>query len=239
MSAPSRQAHLWRSAPRMHVMRSFVVFMRGRYERARSASSEESVLVPRAPARKHGLMGSYGDYCPIAVGNEVVGDRWSPLILREIMVGSHGFNDIHRGIPRISRTLLAQRLRRLERDGLVERHSEPGRQSVSYDLTDAGRDLEPVIFELGRWASRWVFGDPRDDQLDVANFVWRLHQFTNEERAPQPRTTIEFDMRGPGGGRAWLVFDRGASTACLIDPGYEPALVIFGDLRELCRWFAG
>jgi DNA-binding HxlR family transcriptional regulator len=184
-------------------------------------------------------VGSYGDYCPIAVASEVVGDRWNPLILRELMVGAHRFNDIHRGIPRISRTLLAQRLRNLERDGLVERRPGERRQAADYVLTDAGHDLEPILWELGRWATRWVFGDPEDHQLDLVHLVWRLHQMSDAERAPRRRTTVEFDARGPGGGRAWLVFVDGASTACEVDPGYEVDLVISAENRELHRWFLG
>jgi DNA-binding HxlR family transcriptional regulator len=184
-------------------------------------------------------VGAHHDYCPIAVANEVIGDRWTTLVLREIMVGSHRFNDIHRGIPRISRTSLSQRLRSLERDGLVERRPHDESQAVDYVLTAAGKDLEPIIWELGRWATRWVFGDPVDEQLDAVHLVWRLHQLTNEDFAPKERTTVEFQIRGPGAGRAWLVFDLGASTACQIDPGYEVDLVVRAENRELHRWLLG
>jgi len=185
------------------------------------------------------LVGSYGDYCPIAVANEVIGDRWSPLVLREIMVGSTRFNDIHRGIPRISRSLLVQRLRQLERDGLVERRERDGEQGVDYVLTPAGADLEPIMWELGKWATRWVFGDPKDEQIDVVHLVWRLHQYTDSEQAPRQRTTVEFRARGPGGGYAWLVFDNGTSTACQIDPGYDVDVIVEAENRELHRWYAG
>jgi DNA-binding HxlR family transcriptional regulator len=184
-------------------------------------------------------MGIHGDYCPIAVANEVMGDRWNPLVLRELMVGSQHFNDIHRGIPRISRTLLAQRLRELERRGLVERRPVPGKQAVDYLLSPAGHDLQPILWELGRWATRWMFGDPVDEQLDTPYIVWRLHQTTDPERAPKRRTTVEFATTGPGSRPAWLVFQSGASTACQSDPGYEVDLIVRADNRELHRWFIG
>jgi DNA-binding HxlR family transcriptional regulator len=184
-------------------------------------------------------MPPYSDYCPIAVAGEVVGDRWNPLILREMMVGAHRFNDIHRGIPRISRTLLAQRLRFLERHGLVRRVPREGEQAVDYWLTTAGQELQPILWELGRWSARWVFGDPDDDQLDALHLVWRLHQLTDPDQAPADRTTVEFATRGPGGGRAWLVFDGGDSTACLVDPGFDVDLLVEADNRELHRWFVG
>jgi len=183
-------------------------------------------------------MARYADYCPIAVANEVIGDRWNPLILREIIIGSHRFNDIHRGLPRISRTLLAQRLRFLERNGLVERRPHPRGQAVDYVLTDAGRDLEPILWELGRWATRWAFGDPSDEQVDTVHLVWRLHQVTDPERAPQSRTTVAVRTRRPTGS-AWLVFEKGASTACEIDPGYDVDLVVVARNHALHRWFAG
>jgi DNA-binding HxlR family transcriptional regulator len=181
----------------------------------------------------------YDDYCPIAVASEVIGDRWTPMVLRELMVGATRFNEIHRGIPRVSRTVLAQRLRLLEHNGLVERRPRPGEQAVDYELTDAGRALLPVLRDLGRWAADWVFRDPTDEQLDAVHLVWRLHQNTDRQRAPVERTNVEFFTHGPGAGRAWLVFEHGESTACLIDPGYEVDLLVRADNRELHRWFLG
>ena len=168
-------------------------------------------------------MASYDEYCPIAVGVEFFGDRWTPLILRELLVGSYRFNDIHRGIPKISRTLLSQRLRTLASRGLVERTEDT--QGIEYHLTPAGADLQPIIWALGHWASRWAFGDPEKEQLDVG---W-----------PTRRTTIELRATGHNSGRAWLVADKGGSTACQVDPGYEVDLVVHGDNAALHRWFVG
>lgn len=184
-------------------------------------------------------MSTYGEYCPIAVGSEMFADRWTPLVLRELMLGATGFNEIQRGIPRISRTLLSQRLRQLHRRGIVDkRESGPGRP-VEYRLTEAGQDLCPIVLAIGRWATRWAFADPTDEQLDATWLVWQLHHCIDPEAIPDRRTTIEFDLRGPGGGRAWIVLDRGGSTACQIDPGYEVDLTVRGDNREAHRWFLG
>ena len=102
-------------------------------------------------------MRDYGQYCPVALGSEVLADRWTPLILREMVLGSTRFNDIERGLPGISRSLLLQRLRHLERKGVVAIVPVAGGRGNEYHLTPAGKDLEPVIMALGEWTVRWLF----------------------------------------------------------------------------------
>lgn len=182
---------------------------------------------------------TYREYCPIAVGAELFGDRWTPLVLRELIIGSRRFNDIHRGLGRMSRTLLSQRLRELERRGIVERTIDAAGRTTEYRLTTAGRDLEPVVWALGHWAARWSFGDPADEELDVGWLAWRLHQHVIPDRIPAARTVVQFILDGPGGGEAWLVLDRGGGTACQIDPGFDVDLVVMGDNREMHRWLLG
>lgn len=184
-------------------------------------------------------MPSYREYCPIAVGAEFFGDRWTPLILRELILGSRHFNEIHRGLGRMSRSLLIQRLRELERREIVERTVDEAGRTTEYRLTSAGQALEPVVWALGHWAARWSFGDPTDEELDVSWLVWRLHQVVIPEKLPAVRTVVQFILDGPGGGEAWLVLDRGGSTACQIDPGYEVDLVVMGDNRDMHRWLLG
>jgi DNA-binding HxlR family transcriptional regulator len=184
-------------------------------------------------------MPSYREYCPIAVGAEFVGDRWTPLVLRELILGSRHFNEIHRGLGRMSRSLLAQRLRELERRGIVNREVDATGRTAEYRLTPAGWDLEPIIWAIGHWAARWSFGDPADEELDAAWLVWRLHQQVAADSLPAERTVVQFVLEGPGGGEAWLVLDRGGSTACQIDPGYDVDLVVMGDNRQMHRWLLG
>ena len=184
-------------------------------------------------------MPSYREYCPIAVGAEFFGDRWTPLVLRELILGSRRFNDIHRGLGRMSRTLLIQRLRELERRGILERTVDGSGRTSEYRLTPAGKELEPIVWALGHWAARWSFGDPSDAELDAGWLVWRLHQNVVADNLPARRTTVQFVLEGPGGGEAWLVLDRGGSTACQIDPGFEVDLVVMGDNREMHRWLLG
>ena len=182
-------------------------------------------------------MSGYGDYCPIASGVEVLGDRWTPLVIRELMVGSTGFNEIHRGVPRMSRTLLSQRLRQLERQGLVDRRAE-GR-AVRYTLTPAGEGLTPIVWALGHWAAEWMFGDPVDDELDGESLLWRMHQHAVAAKLPADRTCVHVVLTGRGGTQGWLAIDRGGVTVCTTDPGYDVDLALRADTRSMHRWLIG
>jgi len=100
-------------------------------------------------------MQGYGQFCPVAKAAEILTERWTPLLLREFVLGSHRFNDLHRGLPLMSRSLLAQRLKRLEAAGIIERRSGTDGQSAEYFLTPAGEEFGPVIEAMGRWGQRW------------------------------------------------------------------------------------
>jgi len=208
----------------------------GRYGRA----GVQKLYYPgRGRARDHGDMTHYGDYCPIAVGVEVLGDRWTPLVIRELMVGAGGFNEIHRGIPRISRTLLAQRLRLLERRGLVRREpGAPGRPG-RYSLTPAGESVTPIVWAVGHWAAEWIFGDPAEEDCDGLSLMWRLHQHAIPARLPRQRTVVHLTLTGAGAAEGWLDIQCGAVTVCTDDPGYDVDLAIEADTGQMQRWLVG
>ena len=192
-------------------------------------------MTPPAGKCKICTVKTYGDYCPIAMGAEAIGDRWTPLVLRELMVGATRFSDIHRGVPRMSRTLLAQRLKQLERSGIVERRDGP-----TYHLTPAGQELEPVVFGLGDWAKRWLLGDPTADQLDGAQMMWRVSRGLVEDELPERRTVVQFDFPTARRGRTvWLVLDPAGSTVCERDEGFAADLHVTADLSEFQRVWAG
>src|SRR3982074_1506784 len=111
------------------------------------------------------LMHSYGPYCPVARAAKLLADRWTVLIIRELLADVNHFNELERGLPRISRTLLAERLRRLQRAGVLERPPAPRGKRTDYRLTPAGRELQSIIDLLGEWGARWAFGDPRPNEL--------------------------------------------------------------------------
>jgi DNA-binding HxlR family transcriptional regulator len=110
-------------------------------------------------------MQKYRQYCPVARASEILADRWTPLIVRELILGSHRFNEIERGLPGISRSLLSSRLRDLEDAGVVERLPDAHSKVGAYQLSEAGRDLKTVIESLGAWGVRWAFGEPRPEEL--------------------------------------------------------------------------
>jgi DNA-binding HxlR family transcriptional regulator len=184
-------------------------------------------------------MSSYADYCPIAVGVDVLGDRWTPLVIRELMVGAVGFNEIHRGIPKISRSMLAQRLRALERRGIVAREAAGRGRAGRYTLTQAGEALTPIVWAMGHWAAEWVFGDPTDEDCNGLGLLWRMHQVAIPARLPAQRTVVHLRLTGAGAAEGWLEMDGGVVTVCRDDPGHDVDLAVEGDTRQLHRWLVG
>lgn len=169
------------------------------------------------------------------MGAEAIGDRWTLLVLRELIVGSQRFSDIHRGVPRMSRSLLAQRLKQMERTGLVERRPGP-----TYHLSEAGRALEAMVWGLGDWALLWLFGDPAKEQLDGAHLMWRVRQQLVVDQLPERRTVVQFDFPGAHRGRViWLLLDPAGSSVCERDEGFDVDLYVKADIREFLRIWMG
>ncbi len=184
-------------------------------------------------------MREYGQYCPVALGSEVLAERWTPLILREMVLGSTHFNEIERGLPGISRTLLAKRLRYLERKGVVRIVPAAGGHGSEYHLTPAGRDLEAVITALGEWTVRWMFTEPVPRECDPVTLTWWMHRRVDTERTPDGRVVMEFDYRDEVPTRIWLILDRGEPSVCTTHPGFDPDLLISTDSVSFMRVFAG
>jgi DNA-binding HxlR family transcriptional regulator len=152
------------------------------------------------------------EYCPVSIAASVVAERWNLLIVREVLAGSGRFNDIHRGLPGLSRTLLSQRLRQLQRAGLVSAGDG------TYHLTEAGAALEPVLQVLGQWAVRWCFPRPQDDQLNPQLLMWRMRAGLAHDQLPDRRVVVQLDFLGDRPERGWLILDREDSSVCNRDP---------------------
>lgn len=174
------------------------------------------------------------EYCPVAAGVAAIGDRWTLLIVRELLLGERRFNDIHRGLPGLSRTLLASRLRRMAALELVDKADDGG-----YTLTAAGRALEPVAWHLGAWARQWFFGEPGRAQVDSGWLLWRLRQLVRHELLPAGRTVVEFQFPGSGQPTGWLVLRPGDVTACRTDPGFPVDVWVVADLGALAQVLVG
>jgi DNA-binding HxlR family transcriptional regulator len=184
-------------------------------------------------------MAEYRQYCPVARAAEILADRWTPLVVRELLLGSQHFNQIERGLPGISRSLLVSRLRHLEDRGVVQRRNRLRPNRVEYSLTDAGRDLQRVIERLGEWGVRWAFGEPKLEELDPGVLLWKMHQRVDRSRLPPGRTVIEFDFTGKRGRRIWLVLTPHEASVCLKPPGFDSDLIVRADLALFYRVWLG
>lgn len=189
-------------------------------------------------------MKGYGQFCPVAKAAEIVAERWTPLVLRELLCGSRRFNDIHRGVPLMSRTLLAQRLEQLEDAGILGSVPRPRGRGREYQLTVAGEELRSLIDCLGVWGQRWARAQIGREDLDAGLLRWDIHRRVNVDALPPRRVVVRFDFRGaPATMRCprtwWLVLDRREIDLCLKDPGFPVDLVVSADLRTLTRIWMG
>jgi DNA-binding HxlR family transcriptional regulator len=184
-------------------------------------------------------MPDYGRFCPIALASDVVADRWTPLILRELVLGNTRFNDIARGLPGISRSLLVQRLRHLERKGVIEVWPARAGRGNEYHLTPAGRDLEGVLLAFGRWAIDWLYDDLRPQEVDAVTLTWWMHRRIDTAALPDARVVVQFDHTGPERTTLWLVLDRGEPSVCNQHPGFDTDVLVTTTTGALAEVFQG
>jgi DNA-binding HxlR family transcriptional regulator len=185
-------------------------------------------------------MYKYGQYCPIAKAVEILGDRWTLLIVRDLLTGTCHFNDLERGLPGISRGLLADRLRRLERLELVEKvELENGRQRTAYYPTKACQELRAVINELLVWGARWAFEEPEEQDLDPTLLMWWMRDRVCVAELPDHRVVVRFDFTGAKYEKFWLVLTKGDVSLCLTDPGFELNVVVTADLSTFFQIWLG
>lgn len=185
-------------------------------------------------------MYKYGQYCPIAKAVEILRDRWTLLIVRDLLTGNYHFNELERGLPGISRGLLAKRLRRLERMGLVEKvELANGRQRTAYYPTQAGKELQSVINELLVWGARWAFEEPEEQDLDPTLLMWWMRDRVCVDELPDQRVVIRFDFTGAKYEKFWLVLTKEDVSLCLTDPGFELNVLVTADLSTFFQIWLG
>lgn len=172
------------------------------------------------------------------MSSEVLADRWTPLIIRELVLGNTRFNEIARGLPGISRTLLSKRLRHLERRGVLLTLPSPSGRGSGYHLTPAGRDLQVVLEAMGRWAVEWLY-DEFEDDVDAVTLMWWMHRLVDRDSAPASRIVVEFRHTAPDLISIWMVLDRGEPSVCMQHPGADSDVVVTAATPSLARVFSG
>jgi DNA-binding HxlR family transcriptional regulator len=183
-------------------------------------------------------MRTYGQYCPIARGAEIFAERWTPLIVRNLSLGCGSFSEILEGAPGLSRTLLSQRLKQLERLGIVVSASKLAGRGRSYELTSAGRDMFKVCVSLGEWGARWLEIAP--ENLDPFVALWSMCHALRRDQLPDRRVVIQFDFTGRRSPeRYWLLIEQGDTEICKTYPGVDEDLYITAEAEAFVKWHAG
>ena len=183
-------------------------------------------------------MDTYGQFCPVSLAAEIFARRWTPVIVRELLAGSSRFNDLRRGMPNITASVLSRRLDELEIAGIVERLKDEN--GMRYTLTAAGEELRPVVEQLGVWGRRWLPTDYREEDLDPRLLVWDIHRNLQLDEVPE-RTVIELHFPdAPAEYRAyWLIVAPEGAEVCLTHPGGDIDLHLSSDVRTLTDIWMG
>lgn len=189
-------------------------------------------------------MKGYGQFCPVAMASEIFAERWTPLILRELLAGETRFNAIRRGVPLMSRTLLARRLRELEDAGVVETRAIPGARGREYRLTTSGQEFQQLVDALGVWGQRWGTAQFQEEHLDVGVLMWNIRRRIDRSRLPGRRVVVRFEFHGvsPQCRKLrtwWLVLEPSDVDLCLKDPGFDVDLVVTADAATMARVWMG
>jgi DNA-binding HxlR family transcriptional regulator len=186
------------------------------------------------------MTASYGQFCPVAMAAEIVCTRWTALVLRELLCGSQRFNELRRGVPRMSPTLLSKRLKELEHAGIVT-VARDGAGGALYSLTTAGEDLREVVMMLGFWGQRWIETQQSLTKLDPSLLMWDMRRHLDPTPIPPRRCAIQFHFGdlGPAQQDWWLVVEGRTVDLCSVDPGFEVDLYVSGPLRSMTAVWMG
>ena len=188
-------------------------------------------------------IGSYRQFCPVAMAAEILCTRWTVVLLRELIAGSTRFNELRRGVPRMSPALLSQRLKDLEAAGILARISSASdRGAFEYQLTAAGRELRPIVEAFGIWGQRRIEADLSLQHLDVQLLMWDMHRNLNTTPMPARRSVVQFAYpKLPAAQRLWwlIVDPKEGVDLCSVDPGFDVDLYVSVDLRTMTAIWMG
>lgn len=182
----------------------------------------------------------YGQFCPVSMASEVLCTRWTPLVIRELLCGSTRFNDIRKGVPKMSPSLLSKRLKELEMAGVV-RTVETARGTQEYHLTRAGEELRPLVIGIGNWGQRWVESRLSLRNLDPSLLMWDIRRNFEPDPPPDSRCTIQFlyPELDEASRDWWLVVERDSTDLCKFDPGYDVDILVTAELRSMTSIWMG
>ncbi|HEX9967614.1 MAG TPA: helix-turn-helix domain-containing protein [Solirubrobacterales bacterium] len=184
---------------------------------------------------------SYGQFCPVAQAAEVLTERWTLLVVRELLMGSTRFNELQRGVPRMSSSLLSKRLRELERSGLITREPLAGERGNAYRLTPAGEALGPLVVALGTWSRDHLKREISAEEADPALLMWDMRRSIQLDRLPQDRVVTFFRYRDAEEGKRawWLVAEDDGADICFSDPGFSIDLNVDAEARAMAEVWVG
>jgi DNA-binding HxlR family transcriptional regulator len=184
---------------------------------------------------------SYGQFCPVAQAAEVLTERWTLLVLRELLMGSTRFNELQRGVPRMSSSLLSKRLREMERSGLITREPLQGERGHAYRLTPAGEALGPLVVQLGNWSREWLKREVSEEEADPALLMWDMRRSVKLDRLPGDQVVVFFRYRDAEEGKRawWLVAERANADLCFTDPGFGVDLQVDAEAQAMAEVWLG
>lgn len=183
------------------------------------------------------MRGYRQEYCPIVRAAEILAERWTPIIVRNLLLGCETFGELAAGAPGISETLLSQRLRTLEQHGIIDRSPNPRGRGSLYRLTEPGRELQEVCDAMGKWGARWLDVAPKN--LDPGIVLWAIAKKMDRDRLPNKRLVVRFDIRDAPKQKFWLLVQRPQPELCKKHPGFDEDLVFKTNTEWLTKWHAG
>lgn len=186
-------------------------------------------------------MKSYAQFCPVAKAAELFCERWTPLIIRDLVWGSTRFSELQRGVPLMSPTLLSQRLKQLEREGIIERRRQPNGRGFDYRLTEAGWEFAPLIDALGTWGQRWSRRELAEREVDLGLLLWSVERRANPDAFSNSPAVVHLNLTDQHEGRDswWFVNSGHRCELCLSDPGFEVDLYLISTLPDMIRIVRG
>lgn len=186
-------------------------------------------------------MRSYAQFCPVAKAAELLCERWTPLIIRDMAWGAKRFSELKRGVPLMSPTLLSRRLKQLQAEGIVERRPAPNGRTFTYHLTEPGREFIPLIEAMGVWGQRWSRRELADNEIDLGLLLWAIERSADPDAFARDRAVVRMEFTDqPAGRNVWWFVNEGRSChLCLEDPGHEVDLYLSCELPDMIRIVRG